>query len=316
MARNAAGNYTLPSGNPVITGATIQSSWANTTLSDLASEITDSLSRTGKGGMLSALLLVNGTISAPAMAFASEVSSGLYRAAANDMRLVLGGVDRLRVLSATGGNPSLVFRSPQAGSGTATDFVFETSITRTAGALFGLSNNGVERFRIDYNGDIYKNGALFDPGTPSVNPWSSYFLAADATVTATASDLTGMSFAMEANSKYVVRAILVGLSGDAADFGVTFRMKGSGAPTIDSMKIMTLQDTTGGAMQTQEATGVDADWVNGTTSPSEGQGSIRISYGVIYTGGSAGTFQLQGRRTGGTADPAIRAGSYIEYHKI
>jgi len=32
MPRNASGTYTLPSGNPVVAGTTIEASWANTTL--------------------------------------------------------------------------------------------------------------------------------------------------------------------------------------------------------------------------------------------------------------------------------------------
>lgn len=44
MPRNAAGVYTLPTGNPVIPGALISSTWANTTLSDIATALTNSLS--------------------------------------------------------------------------------------------------------------------------------------------------------------------------------------------------------------------------------------------------------------------------------
>lgn len=315
MARNAAGNYSLPSGNPVVSGATIQSSWANTTLADLATEITDSLSRTGKGAMLAPLLLVNGSAGAPAIAFATELSSGFFRNGSGDWRVVAGGADRIRLRSAGAAASPIDFISNQAGAGTFADFYFETLNTRTSGALFQLRNNGVERFRIDFNGDIYKNGSLIVTTPPSVNlPWTSFFVANDATVTATASDLTGMSFAMEANSKYIIRGELVGLSGDGAAYGVTFRMKGSGAPTINSMRITTYLDPSGGAVQTEEVTAVDTDFWTGTVDV--GQGGVRTFSGVINTGGSAGTFQLQGRRNGGTADPAIRAGSYIEYHKV
>ena len=52
MPRDAGGNYTLPGGNPVVTGTVITSTWANPTMSDIANEITNSLSRNGQGGML------------------------------------------------------------------------------------------------------------------------------------------------------------------------------------------------------------------------------------------------------------------------
>lgn len=47
MPRDISGNYTLPAGNPVVTGTTIASTWANTTLSDIATALTQSLSIDG-----------------------------------------------------------------------------------------------------------------------------------------------------------------------------------------------------------------------------------------------------------------------------
>ena len=48
MARNGSGVYTLPAGNPVVTGTTISSTWANNTLNDIASSITTSLASDGQ----------------------------------------------------------------------------------------------------------------------------------------------------------------------------------------------------------------------------------------------------------------------------
>jgi hypothetical protein len=48
MARNGAGTYTLPAGNPVTTGTTISSSWANNTLNDIASSLTASIAYDGQ----------------------------------------------------------------------------------------------------------------------------------------------------------------------------------------------------------------------------------------------------------------------------
>lgn len=47
MPRDVAGTYTLPAGNPVVTATTITTSWANTTLSDIATALTASLSIDG-----------------------------------------------------------------------------------------------------------------------------------------------------------------------------------------------------------------------------------------------------------------------------
>jgi hypothetical protein len=48
MSRNGSGTYSLPSGNPVVTATTITSTWANTTLSDIATALTGSLAADGQ----------------------------------------------------------------------------------------------------------------------------------------------------------------------------------------------------------------------------------------------------------------------------
>jgi hypothetical protein len=48
MARNGSGTYSLPSGNPVVTGAVISSTWANNTLSDIATALTGSIAKDGQ----------------------------------------------------------------------------------------------------------------------------------------------------------------------------------------------------------------------------------------------------------------------------
>lgn len=93
MPRNASGTYSLPSGNPVVAGTTIEAAWANNTLSDVGNELTNSLSRQGTGGMLAALRLADGSVTVPGLAFVSETTTGFYRAASNDMRMAILGSD-------------------------------------------------------------------------------------------------------------------------------------------------------------------------------------------------------------------------------
>jgi hypothetical protein len=90
--RNGTGTYSLPAGNPVTAGSTISTTWANTTLNDIASELTNSLDRNGSGGMLAQLKLHDGTSASPGAQFSSEGGSGLYRAATNDVRMQVGGL--------------------------------------------------------------------------------------------------------------------------------------------------------------------------------------------------------------------------------
>lgn len=48
MAFNGSGTYTLPAGNPVVTGTTISSSTTNTTNSDIATALTNCVTRDGQ----------------------------------------------------------------------------------------------------------------------------------------------------------------------------------------------------------------------------------------------------------------------------
>lgn len=57
MPRNAQGVYSLPTGNPVVSNTLITSVWANTTMADLANEITASLPRNGTANMTGPLIL-------------------------------------------------------------------------------------------------------------------------------------------------------------------------------------------------------------------------------------------------------------------
>ena len=55
MSRNGSGTYSLPAGNPVVTGTTISSTWANSTLTDIQNAITQSVSADGQTPITGAL---------------------------------------------------------------------------------------------------------------------------------------------------------------------------------------------------------------------------------------------------------------------
>lgn len=93
MPRNASGIYTLPAGNPVVPGDVIDAAWANSTLSDIATELTNSLSRTGAGGMIAPFRVADGSVSAPGLAFLNETNTGIYRASAGTYALAVLGVN-------------------------------------------------------------------------------------------------------------------------------------------------------------------------------------------------------------------------------
>jgi len=95
-ARNTAGVYSLPAGNPVVSGTTITSTWANGTLSDIKGEITNSLSRDGYGAMRAPLKVPSGSAPQPALTFTSDAASGLYLNATSDVRMCAASTDIMK----------------------------------------------------------------------------------------------------------------------------------------------------------------------------------------------------------------------------
>lgn len=71
MSRNGSGTYSLPAGNPVSSGTVITSSWANTTLSDIATALTGSVASDGQTPMSGALNMTNNKINNLATGVAS-----------------------------------------------------------------------------------------------------------------------------------------------------------------------------------------------------------------------------------------------------
>ena len=62
MSRNGSGTYNLPAGNPVVTGTTSASTWANSTLSDIATALTGSVAADGQTTMSGNLNMGNNQI--------------------------------------------------------------------------------------------------------------------------------------------------------------------------------------------------------------------------------------------------------------
>lgn len=91
MPRNAQGQYFLPDGNPVTPGELIKAEWANSTMDDVATALTNSLDRAGAGGMTGQLKAAAGTVQRPGIAFVEDVTSGLFKEAAGVVTAVAEG---------------------------------------------------------------------------------------------------------------------------------------------------------------------------------------------------------------------------------
>lgn len=88
--RNGSGTYSLPALNPVVSGTSISSTWANNTMNDLASEMTNSLDRGGRGAMTAPLQLASGSQIAPGLTWSVDGDTGLWWVSANDFAASAG----------------------------------------------------------------------------------------------------------------------------------------------------------------------------------------------------------------------------------
>lgn len=154
MARNASGTYSLPAGRPVVSGTVISATAENTFDSDLATEITNSLDRTGKGSMQAALKLTDGSVTAPGVAFSNETGTGLFRNAASDLRLAVAGVLRafwnstgFKVISAVADGASAVAHT----------FDSTSTLSNATAKLTSWATGGSEKMA------LRADGALFSP---------------------------------------------------------------------------------------------------------------------------------------------------------
>src|SRR4030095_11469148 len=94
MPRDSSGNFVIVPGiNPVTSGTVIEAEWANPTLADVAAAITDSLSRTGQGGMSVPFRNTDGSKAAPGSSWVNEPTSGVYRKATNELWVSIGNED-------------------------------------------------------------------------------------------------------------------------------------------------------------------------------------------------------------------------------
>ena len=96
MPRLSDGTYVLPAGNPVAGGTTITSNWANVTLDDIATAMTQSLDTEGRNDMNAPVNFEDGTMAAPGITYGQEPSSGFYRAGTGDIRVSVLGTDLFR----------------------------------------------------------------------------------------------------------------------------------------------------------------------------------------------------------------------------
>lgn len=187
MPRNSSGVYTLPSGNPVVPGTTIDAAWANDTMEDMANELTNSLSRTGAGGMLAPFRIADGLVTGPGLSYLNETNTGLYRSGAGSTWMAVLGVNTVqfstvgmtipvgKALTAQG-NASVGGTLAVAGATTlASTLAVTGAITATGGVLGNITAaSGTSTFNnVTINGNLDMDAGSSGTITNLPNPTNS-----------------------------------------------------------------------------------------------------------------------------------------------
>lgn len=92
------GVYTVP--NTFTPNTTMSATAVNANFVDAGNELTNSLARDGQSSMSGQFKAIDGTTSAPGIAFGADTNTGFRRASSDEMRWVAGGTDRMYVDSA------------------------------------------------------------------------------------------------------------------------------------------------------------------------------------------------------------------------
>jgi hypothetical protein len=131
MSRNGSGTYTLPAGNPVVTGTTISTTWANNTLNDIAATLTDSVAADGQTPMTGDLDLNSNKIVnlSPATFAGDAVEYSQLVAASSTSVTITGGTINGTTIGAT---------TPASGRFT----TLEATSTLTVGGISTFTGNG------------------------------------------------------------------------------------------------------------------------------------------------------------------------------
>lgn len=194
MPRNSSGTYSATAGNPVVTQTTITSTWANLLVADLGNEITASLDRSGKGGMLAALKLFDGTVASPGLTFSTETGTGIFRPSAGALNIGVGAasvasfttalIDLLTAVSVNGTVTADGFVGPLTGNVTG-NVIGDITGDVITGSLNNGQLAGTRNKIINGKMDISQRGTTFAAAanTYTLDRWAIRQLSSAAVVT-------------------------------------------------------------------------------------------------------------------------------------
>ena len=142
MARNGSGTYTLPAGNPVTTGTTISSTWANNTLNDIGSAMTASLAYDGQ------------TVPVANLPMGSYIHTGVGNATARTNYAAAGQVQdgTFQYLTSVTGTNTVTALAPISMTAYAAGQVFRFIVAATNTSSVTLNINSIGAKSITKNG--------------------------------------------------------------------------------------------------------------------------------------------------------------------
>ena len=142
MARNGSGTYSLPAGNPVTTGTTISSTWANNTLNDIGSAMTASLAYDGQ------------TVPVANLPMGSYIHTGVGNATARTNYAAAGQVQdgTFQYLTSVTGTNTVTALAPISMTAYATGQVFRFIVAATNTSSVTLNINSIGAKSITKNG--------------------------------------------------------------------------------------------------------------------------------------------------------------------
>jgi hypothetical protein len=299
-------------------------------MDDLSDEITDSLSRSGKGGMTAPLRGTDGTTGAPAFSFTSETGSGWYRSALKVLRGVINGTWRLMLKDTgvevngtldvsgvvthasttslagnatfTGGsslitsqaNSGITLKGNRDASDSGAEVVVNSTVARLAGPLLDVQNNGTSKYVLDFNGEPSLQGGLA----------CGFVAKTDADQTdavGTLTTITGFTFPVAANAGYVFEVIYDGTGTGGGSTG-RIAIAGPAAPT--RVRYQVGSGTLATAFATQLAVG-------GTASE-----AISVVNGLVQNGANAGNVTVQFLWNSSGTSATVHKGSYLRWRRI
>ncbi len=211
-------------------------------------------------------------------------------------------------VTAVAANTSAVVKGNRSAADAGADVVVNSSVTRTAGAILDVQNNGTSAFKVGYDGTLSVNGAQ----SWQIARLTTFFTG----ITSTLADIPGLSFPCASGKSYVVRGHLwVGSSNTSGTPPLIIAAKASVIPTVtdaEGAAQFTIWGAGGTTLELASVTGINQITTE-LASASAANYVRQLEFTYSFTTSTTGTFQLQVRRGVGISDTALQPGSYLEW---